>query len=771
MKRNIILSFIFLCIFSIILIGCGKKGYRSIKVFKTEGTVNVIRGKSTTEASSEMKLKSNDVVEVASSSTAVLKLDNDKFVMAKENTTLRLVASGKANKTKTRILVDKGGVIVEVKEKLKEKESFEIASSNSVMAIRGTQISFDVEVKDNKITTSFAILDGNTEILLLKDNKLSSTTLSKDFRMSYTTDLSEVKTVKDISKLVDKTKPSKIEEVSDSDLNTIFNAVKEELTTEEIDSIVDTINEFERKDDDKINGTIKFKFNTAPEYTMDPKDYITIEEDWKDLVGLQYLYSKNIDGEYSEFNSSNPLEIGDWYCKIKAGNAYRSEPLKFSVSKIGLQINLSSVYYDDRAYLKAETTYEKLKEFFKSDLAQIPTEEEYPYSNYMYYIDVQYLDPDDTDGYPHHIVFDYDNFGGLGSDYQLDEILEIYIDYNLPNYYEIKGETDYLYHFEDYMDVKYAWLTTGNGTKLHALIDYFALTDDSQYPVELYVDDGNGEMNMEFAIADGKCEIPLENINSGTFYFKLKGTELKSKVYSFDDSNFGEPTGTNISAGRPDEAFVTYNEDGTINIYYDIDFNGNNTYNSLVMYRYTDPVTNANRTVKAIGDKKYSVLENAVDTSYYVDHCYLIKSVDGLDYVCNSPTTSDTQINVFHPYGFINAADDAYYAESYPFFIKGTEIKFYDENGNFVVQVEESDFYSSQNEFITSLLDYEEFMIYVSATVYGYFNPTINPDLTTEYGTFTDEAFAYVANLLKESGITIKGSNTHYVNKVQFPED
>ena len=198
----------------------GDKTYRNIKVFSVTNNVNVIRNNNTLTASKDMKLKNEDTVEVKEESSAVLKLDNDKFIMAKENTTLKLVASGKDKNTKTRILVEKGGVIVEVKEKLKDEESFEIASSNSVMAIRGTQISFDVVVKDNKITTSFAILDGNTEILLLKNEKLSKTTLTKDFRMSYTTDINDSLSVDDISKLVDKAK-TVVDIINDNDLKEV----------------------------------------------------------------------------------------------------------------------------------------------------------------------------------------------------------------------------------------------------------------------------------------------------------------------------------------------------------------------------------------------------------------------------------------------------------------------------------------------------------------------------------------------------------------------
>lgn len=123
MKKNLFLSFITLVLFSIILIGCSKeKAYRSIKIFSYKGTCNIIRGKKELDLAKEMKIKNNDELQVKEDSQAVLKLDNDKFVCVKENTDVKFVATGKENNTKTRLHVNNGGVIVEVKENFKIKK-------------------------------------------------------------------------------------------------------------------------------------------------------------------------------------------------------------------------------------------------------------------------------------------------------------------------------------------------------------------------------------------------------------------------------------------------------------------------------------------------------------------------------------------------------------------------------------------------------------------------------------------------------------------------
>ena len=163
MKRKSIISiiaiFIFVITLSFVLTGCGDDdSYRVIKLISHTGTCNVIRDNNTIEVTdNQMSIKNNDELDVKANSNAVLKLDKDKFVCVKENSQVKFVATGSKDKTKTRLHVKDGGVIVEVKEKLKKGENFEIASSNSVMAIRGTQISFDVEKTTDTITSTLLL--------------------------------------------------------------------------------------------------------------------------------------------------------------------------------------------------------------------------------------------------------------------------------------------------------------------------------------------------------------------------------------------------------------------------------------------------------------------------------------------------------------------------------------------------------------------------------------------------------------------------------------
>ena len=323
MKKNLFLSFLTIILFITLLVGCSKgAAYRSVKIFSFKGTCNIIRGKKQLDLAKEMKIKNEDELQVKEDSQAILKLDNDKFVCVKENTDVKFVATGKENNTKTRLHVNNGGVIVEVKEKLKDSESFEIASSNSVMAIRGTQISFDVSKTSDSITTTFSILTGTTETFLYKDETMNSTTLIHEKMMSYTTSLN--KTTDEIYKLYDKFKPV---EITDTELKENYNTEIVDISNEKIDEIVNITNEFEREET-KINKTIDFTISANVAYGTNPIDSISILDDINDLVNVKYLFSKTLDGEFREITD---LELGTWYCKITADNAYDSIVKEFKV--------------------------------------------------------------------------------------------------------------------------------------------------------------------------------------------------------------------------------------------------------------------------------------------------------------------------------------------------------------------------------------------------------------------------------------------------------
>ena len=339
-KRNLILLVAITLVFALVLCACSKgASYRSIKIFSFKGTCNIFRGKEELSLAKEMKIKNNDELRVKDDSQAILKLDSDKFVCVKENTNVKFVASGKENNTKTRLHVLNGGVVVEVKEKLKDSETFEIASSNSVMAIRGTQISFDVEYLGDMITTTFSILKGQTETFLYKDETMNSKLLVHDKMMSYTTAL--IKTTDEIYKIYDTLEKV---EISDSDLETVYDTKIEAISNKKIDEIVNATNEFERENE-KVNKTIGITVPGYINYGVNPKDVIQFYDIINELENVKYLYSQNADGEFTEVDN---LTLGKWYVKVIADNAYESSVWEFKVIREKIEFSIPSrVEYSD----------------------------------------------------------------------------------------------------------------------------------------------------------------------------------------------------------------------------------------------------------------------------------------------------------------------------------------------------------------------------------------------------------------------------------------
>ena len=391
---------------AIILIIClclpkSSKAYRTIKVYDTKGIVKVIRNNDSMDAKNQMSLKNEDRVEVGSESSIVLKLDSDKFIMAKENTKLKLEATGKANNTKTRILVDEGGVIVEVKEQLQKDETFDLASSNSVMAIRGTRVEFDVEVNNDEVISHTKLLKGKVETTAFKKDaeaiSMLTTTILDNTCITVKTSKSNLI---DRDELINHFDNNEKNIVSNSELTTATGATFRELTSEEIDAIVDAVNSFEREEDKYINGTIKFNVKpSSVEYGLDPKDYIELDKEYENVT---FYYCETIDGEYKLYDSTNPLYLGNYYCKALSEDAYRSDPFLFSVSirQLNLSVNVEQANYMGTSTLNLSLD----KEIF--DMLDFDMLEESGHQNkYKYYICLELPDS----GYSKISYIDYSN--------------------------------------------------------------------------------------------------------------------------------------------------------------------------------------------------------------------------------------------------------------------------------------------------------------------------------------------------------------------------
>ena len=112
--------------------------YRLIKVFELDGKATVSRVEiGDVEAYENMVLESGDSVYV-NQGMLTLKMDDDKYAFAEENTIFSIIAKGDAANSKTTINLEQGAITNEIQNKLSEDSSYEINTPNSSMSVRGT---------------------------------------------------------------------------------------------------------------------------------------------------------------------------------------------------------------------------------------------------------------------------------------------------------------------------------------------------------------------------------------------------------------------------------------------------------------------------------------------------------------------------------------------------------------------------------------------------------------------------------------------------------
>jgi len=116
------------------------ESYRIVKVYQMDGLVSLDRGGSVSAVYVGMNLKTGDTVTVGKNSHLYLKVDNDKYLMAEPDTVFTLEFSGTQKESKTKILLKAGNVVSRVDQKLDKNASYEVTTSASTMAVRGTLV-------------------------------------------------------------------------------------------------------------------------------------------------------------------------------------------------------------------------------------------------------------------------------------------------------------------------------------------------------------------------------------------------------------------------------------------------------------------------------------------------------------------------------------------------------------------------------------------------------------------------------------------------------
>ncbi len=138
------------------------KGFRTIKIYEIQGTATVEReGSGKMDAYENLLLQDKDKLEVASASSARLKMDEDKYAVVEENTKLDILAEGDSENSLTELVVETGNVTTDIENKLSADSSYKVSTPNSVMAVRGTIFMVDVsKAEDGTPTTNLKVLRG-----------------------------------------------------------------------------------------------------------------------------------------------------------------------------------------------------------------------------------------------------------------------------------------------------------------------------------------------------------------------------------------------------------------------------------------------------------------------------------------------------------------------------------------------------------------------------------------------------------------------------------
>lgn len=148
------------------LTGGKDEAYRSIMVYQVNGDATITRvSVGEMEAYENLMLQSGDNVAVASESSMRLKLDDDKYLLAEQDTRMDIVAEGDGDNAKTRIDLKQGSVTSEIQNKLGQNASYEVNTPNSVMAVRGTI--FRVETGKNEsgdVDTKLTVFAGKVSV-------------------------------------------------------------------------------------------------------------------------------------------------------------------------------------------------------------------------------------------------------------------------------------------------------------------------------------------------------------------------------------------------------------------------------------------------------------------------------------------------------------------------------------------------------------------------------------------------------------------------------
>lgn len=163
-KKIIIIAVAAVLVVAGVVVGIvfARKGYlaKTMRLLKVEGTVNIEDAKGNSKpVVSNIRFQSGDALNTGEDGLASVGLDDAKVVTLNHDSRAEFSKKGKELELK----LTKGSLFLNVTEKLKADEKFEIKTSNMTCGIRGTSAVIYYDEKDDMRET-IAVTDGTVEI-------------------------------------------------------------------------------------------------------------------------------------------------------------------------------------------------------------------------------------------------------------------------------------------------------------------------------------------------------------------------------------------------------------------------------------------------------------------------------------------------------------------------------------------------------------------------------------------------------------------------------
>lgn len=160
-KILIPVSIVVVLIITVLVVVRMNRGHRVIKVESVEGEVELDRDSAVKEVFEDMNLRSEDMVTTGEDGLLELRADEDKYIVAIENTCFEIVSKGNAKEGRLKIKLKYGTSLIEIENKLPEGASFEVETPNAALSVRGT--TFEVTYIPETNTTILKVTDGLVE--------------------------------------------------------------------------------------------------------------------------------------------------------------------------------------------------------------------------------------------------------------------------------------------------------------------------------------------------------------------------------------------------------------------------------------------------------------------------------------------------------------------------------------------------------------------------------------------------------------------------------